>query len=74
MHVRSRVVLAVLPFALLSLAPLARASNNSAELQDQLKAAADAGTPDVAGLKPWHAKISIQLNRQGNRMPGMINQ
>ncbi len=63
MHARSRVVFAVLILAALFLvpAPLARAADNAAELQDHIKKAADAATPTVAGLKPWHAKLSVQL-------------
>ncbi len=57
MFVRSRLVLAVL----LALTPLAIAADNAADLQDHVKKAAEAATPTVAGLKPWHAKLSVQL-------------
>lgn len=59
MPARCRVVLAVLSLALL--APFARPADNAAELQDHLKKAADLSTANVAGLKPWHAKIAVQL-------------
>lgn len=43
-------------------APLARAAKeNPAELQANLKKAADSSSPSSAGLKPWHMKISAQL-------------
>jgi TonB family protein len=62
--VRSRSLLPALlvPVLLLAAAPPSRAANNNAELQDQLKKAADLSTPNVAGLKPWHAKLSVQLS------------
>ena len=59
---RSRAVLSslFLPVLLLAGAPIARADNNG-QLQDQLRKAADLSTPNIAGLKPWHSKISVQL-------------
>lgn len=43
-------------------APLARAAKeNTAELQANLKKAADASSPNASGLKPWHMKMSAQL-------------
>lgn len=44
----------------LAAAPFARAENTG-ELQDHLKKAADLSTPSAADLKPWHVKLSVQL-------------
>ncbi len=59
---RSRAVLSSLlvPVLFLAAAPLALA-DNTGQLQDQLKRAADLSTPNAAGLKPWHSKLSVQL-------------
>ena len=59
---RSRAFLSslLLPLLLLVAAPIVRADNNG-QLQDQLRKAADLSTPNIAGLKPWHSKISVQL-------------
>ena len=49
-----------LAFLAIAVAPFARAEDTGA-LQSQLKKAADLSTPNDAALKPWHAKLSIQL-------------
>ena len=58
----SRAVLSSLfvPVLCLAAAPFARAENTG-QLQDQLKKSADLSSPTAAGLKPWHAKLSVQL-------------
>ncbi|HLJ79658.1 MAG TPA: TonB family protein [Acidobacteriaceae bacterium] len=49
-------------FPVLVAAPPAQAAKeNTAELQANLKKAADSSSPDSAELKPWHMKISAQL-------------
>jgi TonB family protein len=50
----------LVPVLLLSAAPRSRAEDTGA-LQDHLKKAADLSTPSAADLKPWHAKLSVQL-------------
>ncbi len=62
MHARSRVVPTAVALSFLLLVPLARAESNNQQLLDQLKRSADISTTTAAGLKPWHAKISIQLS------------
>lgn len=58
----SSLLLALLaPALFLAAVPQSRAADNTAQLQDQLRKAADLSTPNVAGLKPWHAKLSVQL-------------
>ena len=49
----------IVPVLFLAAAPLTRAENTG-ELQDHLKKAADLSTPGT-GLKPWHTKLSVQL-------------
>ncbi len=63
MKVRCSSLLAALlaPVLVLAATPLARAADDTAQLQDQLKKSADLSTANIAGLKPWHAKISVQL-------------
>ena len=58
----SRAVLSSLfvPVLCLAAAPFVRAENTG-QLQDQLKKSADLSSPTAAGLKPWHAKLSVQL-------------
>ena len=47
---------------MLAAAPVALAAKeNPAELQANLKKAADSSSPNSAGLKPWHMKMSAQL-------------
>lgn len=46
-------------FAVASLAHAAK--ENTAELQANLKKAADSSSPGTAGLKPWHMKMSAQI-------------
>ena len=36
-------------------------AENTAQLQDHLKKAGDLSATSAAGLKPWHAKLSVQL-------------
>lgn len=59
-HFRAVLSSLLVPVLLLAAAPLARA-DNTGQLQDQLKKAADLSAPNVGGLKPWHAKFSVQL-------------
>lgn len=61
---KAGVVLCSLAVALpiFAAAPLAHAAKeNTAELQANLKKAADSSSPNSAGLKPWHMKMSAQL-------------
>jgi TonB family protein len=41
--------------------PAQAAKENTAELQANLQKAADSSSPNAAGLKPWHMKMSAQL-------------
>jgi hypothetical protein len=59
-NARCALVLPCLLLALLLPTPLSRAEDTGA-LQSQLKKAADLSTPNDAALKPWHAKLSLQL-------------
>jgi TonB family protein len=59
---RSRAVPSSLFVSVLFLAaaPVVR-PENTGQLQDQLKKSGDLSSPTAAGLKPWHAKLSVQL-------------